>query len=118
MSRLRPVAKLLVLASVGLFGGADGAWPPKNDYCEGVGPTSDCEAGLLNGKWSAETHEWELCPGNTCRLEDTKGPATIESLRGTLLLFVGDSMLRQIFNGFIHKNIRDMPVVIDPVKIN
>ena len=83
--------------------------------CKDYEPATDCMAALANGRWSADTHEWELCPGNPCRLVGTKGLTSLESLRGTLLLFVGDSMLRQVFHGFIHSHIRGMPVVVDPV---
>jgi len=71
---------------------------------------------LTQGRWSPTTHEWELLsPNSPCNIANLTGSAALRSLKGARLLFLGDSILRQTFHGFVHSNLRGMPVVIDPV---
>ena len=53
--------------------------------------------------------------GNRCVMANATGLEALGVLRGATVLFLGDSILRQMFHAFVHGVLRDMPVLLDPV---
>ena len=71
---------------------------------------------LILGSWSVDPQLWRINEDvASCMLADATGVAALEALRGTHLIFLGDSILRQLFHTFVHGTIRQMPVIVDPV---
>ena len=69
------------------------------------------------GTWRSEQEMMRWVPESKpgCHMANETGRAALEALRGTTMLFFGDSILRQLFHGLVHGVIRDMPTIVDPV---
>jgi hypothetical protein len=69
------------------------------------------------GKWKpnhdAKTNNWEMVSEAPCAMSSLHGASAIQPLRGKHLIFVGDSMLRQVYHTLVHGVLRQMPVVVD-----
>ena len=50
----------------------------------------------FSGGWNTAQNEFILSPNSPCDISNSRGLDALEALRGLHLVFIGDSMLRQV----------------------
>jgi hypothetical protein len=67
------------------------------------------------GQWTAGSSPlWVMNANASCRLAGSSGADAILAHHDTLFIFLGDSILRQVFHAFIFGTLRQMPVIVHP----
>jgi hypothetical protein len=75
---------------------------------------------LVKGEWIPnlvqQENDWTLfndARAPACSMSTLHGEAVLKALSNTHILFLGDSILRQVYVGLVQGVIRNMPVVVD-----
>ena len=78
-------------------------------YQVSYGKSNLCSSNdFFPGSWVDDGERWK--PEAACDIANMTGIGALQQLRGTTLLFFGDSILRQVYHSFVHGVIREMPV--------